>query len=58
MMGVVQEVLAASVNLQHLAAAMSRFGLTERWAYHFPINDSWFGLSGLKRQEVLQSATF
>jgi hypothetical protein len=35
---------------------MARFGLEDRWSYHFPTDDRWFGLSDPKRREVLQSA--
>lgn len=45
-----------SANLHHLASIMSRFGMEGRWAYHFPIDDRWFGLTDLKRKEVLQTA--
>lgn len=45
-----------SQNVGHLAAMMSRFGMEGRWAYHFPIDDRWFGLTDQKRQEVLRSA--
>jgi hypothetical protein len=45
-----------SENIQHLATVLARFGLEGRWAYHFPIEDRWFGLSEQKRQEVLRSA--
>jgi len=45
-----------SANVQHLASIMSRFGMEGRWAYHFPIEDRWFGLTDQKRREVLQSA--
>ena len=45
-----------SANINHLASIMSRFGMEERWAYHFPIDDRWFGLTDSKRKEVLQTA--
>jgi hypothetical protein len=45
-----------AANVHHLASIMSRFGLAGRWAYHFPIADRWFGLSGAKRKEVVQTA--
>lgn len=45
-----------SANVQHLASIMSRFGLGDRWAYHFPIDGRWFGLPDHKRDEVLQTA--
>ena len=45
-----------SANINHLASIMSRFGMDGRWAYHFPIDDRWFGLTDSKRKEVLQTA--
>jgi hypothetical protein len=35
---------------------MDRFGLGDRWAYRFPWQSRWFGLTDRKRQEVLDSA--
>jgi hypothetical protein len=43
-------------NVEYLAALMSRFDLAEQWAYRFPWQSQWFGLSNAKRQEVIQSA--
>jgi hypothetical protein len=43
-------------NLAHLSAIMKRFGLAERWAYRFPREDTWHGLSETKRREVLATA--
>jgi hypothetical protein len=43
-------------NIQYLAAVMSRYGLAEQWAYRFPWQSQWFGLSDMKRNEVIQSA--
>jgi len=43
-------------NVQYLATIMSRYGLAEQWAYRFPWQSQWFGLSDLKRQEVIRSA--
>jgi len=43
-------------NVQYLATVMSRYGLAEQWAYRFPWQSQWFGLSDLKRQEVIRSA--
>ncbi|MFV8818439.1 hypothetical protein [Haliea sp. E17] len=43
-------------NLSHLSSVMKRFGLDDKWAYHFPTNSEWFGLSAAKRREVIQSA--
>lgn len=43
-------------NVDYLAGLMSRFGLAEQWAYRFPWQSQWFGLSDAKRQEVISSA--
>jgi hypothetical protein len=43
-------------NVAYLAKIMSRFGLENRWAYHFPLKSEWFGLSEKQRETVIQSA--
>jgi hypothetical protein len=43
-------------NVAYLAGIMSRYGLADQWAYRFPWQSQWFGLSDMKRQEVIQSA--
>jgi hypothetical protein len=43
-------------NVDHLASIMARFGLSERWAYHFPVKPRWFGLSRAERRAVVESA--
>jgi hypothetical protein len=43
-------------NLDHLHGVLDRFGLGERWAYRFPYNNSWYGLSDLDRRRILDSA--
>jgi hypothetical protein len=43
-------------NVSYLAEVMARFGLTDRWAYRFPIESRWFGMSATRVQEVLDSA--
>ena len=43
-------------NVAYLAGVMERFGLASRWAYRCPIDGGWFGLSELKRREVIESA--
>ena len=45
-----------SENLVHLQAVLSRHGLGEKWAYRFPLDSRWFGLTNLKRREVIASA--
>ena len=44
-----------SFNVDYLGSVMDRFGLGDRWAYHFPWESQWFGLTEVKRQEVMQS---
>jgi hypothetical protein len=43
-------------NIQYLAAVMSRYGLAEQWAYRFPWQSQWFGISDIKRKQVIESA--
>jgi hypothetical protein len=43
-------------NVEYLAGIMERFGLADRWAYRFPWESQWFGLSDEKRREVIRSA--
>jgi hypothetical protein len=43
-------------NVRHLSATMARFGLEDRWAYRFPIDAQWFGLTDGRRAEVLRSS--
>jgi hypothetical protein len=43
-------------NVAFLAEIMGRFGLMDRWAYRFPWQSQWFGLSEAKRAEVIRSA--
>jgi len=45
-----------SFNIDYLQSVMDRFGLGGRWAYHFPWESQWFGLTDRKRQEVVHSA--
>lgn len=40
-----------------LAQLFERFGLADRWAYRFPLEEGeWFGLAKEKREDVLQTA--
>jgi hypothetical protein len=43
-------------NVDYLAAVMTRFGLENRWAYRFPWEDQWHGLSDGRRREVIETA--
>jgi hypothetical protein len=45
-----------STNVEYLKTAMGRFGLGDRWAYRFPRERRWYGLSARRRREVLRSA--
>ncbi len=46
----------ASFTARYLAALMASFGLEDRWAYCFPWEAQWFGLSDARRREVIGSA--
>jgi hypothetical protein len=43
-------------NVNHLRDVMVRIGLEDRWAYRFPLESRWYGLSDSKRDEVLRTA--
>jgi hypothetical protein len=43
-------------NINYLSRIMARFGLEDRWAYHFPLKSQWFGLAKKQREAVIQSA--
>jgi hypothetical protein len=43
-------------NATYLGALMDRFGLGDHWAYRFPWQSQWFGLSDGKRKEICESA--
>jgi hypothetical protein len=43
-------------NVRYLAGVMERFGLADRWAYRFPWQSQWFGLTDARRSEVLATA--
>lgn len=43
-------------NVAYLARLMAHFGLEDRWAYRFPWQSQWFGLSDARRREVVRSA--
>ncbi len=43
-------------NIEYLERTLARFGFQDRWAYHFPVRNRWYGLSGPKRRELLASA--
>jgi hypothetical protein len=45
-----------SANVQYLNNVLSRFGLRDQWAYRFPIDSRWYGLSDFRRKELLDSA--
>ena len=43
-------------NVRYLQEVMGRFGMEERWAYHFPWKSQWYGLADNNREEVICSA--
>jgi hypothetical protein len=43
-------------TVEHLSRLMSAFGLDGKWAYHFPPNSEWFGLSTIERNEIIKTA--
>jgi hypothetical protein len=43
-------------TVRPLSAIFERYNLTDRWAYRFPINSTWHGLSDAKRNEVIKTA--
>ena len=43
-------------NVEFLSDIMKRYGLDDKWAYRFPWESQWYGLSAAKRAEVVQSA--
>ncbi len=45
-----------SFNVGYLASVMDRFDLSDRWAYRFPWQSQWFGLSDAKRAQLIESA--
>jgi hypothetical protein len=45
-----------TANVKHLSDAMERFGFRDRWAYRFPTAPRWFGMSAIRRQEILRTA--
>ncbi|MCO5184056.1 MAG: hypothetical protein M9965_08980 [Anaerolineae bacterium] len=38
-------------NVRYLSGIMQKFGLEERWAYCFPWETQWFGMSDRQRRE-------
>jgi hypothetical protein len=43
-------------NVAYLSSLMARYGLADRWAYRFPWQSQWFGLSDSRRAEVIRTA--
>ena len=43
-------------NVEYLERAMSRLGLAGRWAYRFPFESRWFGMSGEGVREFVEGA--
>ena len=43
-------------NIEYLGRTLSRFGFEDRWAYHFPIRNRWYGMTGPRRREIVGTA--
>jgi hypothetical protein len=43
-------------NVEYLKTVMERFGLAGKWAYKFPWQSQWFGLTDEERQELIETA--
>lgn len=43
-------------NTSFLGQVLERYGLKDRWAYHFPTRPEWFGLSERRRKSIIRSA--
>lgn len=43
-------------NVRYLDKVMSKFNLGNKWAYRFPWQSKWFGLSDKERKEAIRSA--
>jgi hypothetical protein len=43
-------------NASYLADVMTRFGLSDRWAYRCAVDGTWFGLAEARRREAVRSA--
>jgi len=43
-------------NVNYLAGLMAGYGLAEKWAYRFPWEGRWFGISERERAEIARSA--
>ena len=43
-------------NTDYLRKLLGRYGLEDRWAYHFPTKKEWYGLSDRNRKSIMQSA--
>lgn len=44
-------------NVEYLSALMERYGLGQNWAYRFPHNNQWFGMSEERVQDICASAS-
>lgn len=43
-------------NISYLSEVMSRYGFQDRWAYRFPKENKWFGISDYRRKEVISTS--
>ncbi len=43
-------------NARYLGELMARFDLEDRWAYRFPWQNQWYGMSENKRRDIVETA--
>jgi hypothetical protein len=43
-------------NIRHIHQTLQRYGLENNWAYRYPVNNTWFGMSETKRKNVIKEA--
>jgi glycosyltransferase involved in cell wall biosynthesis len=43
-------------NTSYLEKLMTRYGLKDKWAYRFPQENKWFGISDYQRKKVISSS--
>jgi hypothetical protein len=47
---------SCAYNVNYIAELMKRFGLENCWAYKFPWESEWFGMSAARRSETVSSS--
>jgi len=45
-----------AANVNHLSTVMERLGLADRWAYRFPLDSQWYGMSAERLEHAVQTA--